>query len=131
MGQQQLMLTVMGVLLVMLLVLGGIQMFTSSAEQNNVDQTALEVLRIIDSAREHYARPKAMGGGGRSFTGFRISSALDTTENAYHTSVVTTAQYIILLSTCRVAEDAVVIAYVYPTTHNLYIDRQYRKLIGC
>ena len=124
MGQQQLLLIVLGGIIVGIAVVVGIQMFSSSAEQNNIDQTSLELLRIINKAQEYYAKPEAMGGGGKSFVGFSIRTGDDTTENAYYRITETDAQKMELSATCRIAEGVRISATVYPTSHTLKVKRK-------
>ena len=67
MGQQQLLLIVLGVIIVGIAVVVGIQMFGSSAAQANYDAVVNDLQNIGASAQAWYKKPTTMGGGGRSF----------------------------------------------------------------
>lgn len=68
MGQQQLLLIVLSVIIVGLAVAIGITMFTESAAQANFDAVTSDMIRIASNAQQWYMKPASMGGGGRSFT---------------------------------------------------------------
>jgi len=67
MGQQQLLLIVLGAIIVGLAVVVGINMFGSSAEQANIDAVRSDVLTFASSAQAFYKKPEMLGGGGNSF----------------------------------------------------------------
>ena len=130
MGQQQVMLIVLGVIIAAIAVIVGIQIFSTTAEEDNIDQTSLELLRLVDQAQEYYAKPKQMGGGARAFTGFSIPAAMDTTENAYYTILYTLSQSMSMMGTCRTAQNATVTVVVRPKSHRLTVT-QWRERPGC
>jgi len=124
MGQQQLLLIVLGVIIVGVAVVVGIQMFTDSAETANVDQVSTELLQYAVAAQQYYAKPTAMGGGGKAFTGYALSS--DTTDNATYTLAVN-AQSVVITGTCLTAlkDDgtaAKVVITVQPKTVSTTVD---------
>jgi len=73
MGQQQLLLIVVGVIIVGIAVAVGINMFTESAAQANFDAITSDMIRIASNAQQWYMKPSSMGGGGRTFTGMTFS----------------------------------------------------------
>ena len=101
MGQQQLLLIVLGVIIVGVAVVVGIQMFTDSAESANIDQVSTELLQYAVAAQQYYAKPTGMGGGGKTFTAYSLAS--DSTENASYVAVVA-AQTVTITGTCLTAE---------------------------
>jgi Tfp pilus assembly protein PilE len=103
MGQQQLLLIVLGVIIVGVAVVVGIQMFTDSAETANVDQVSTELLQYATAAQQYYAKPAAMGGGGKSFAGYALAS--DSTDNATYT-MATSAQVMTITGTCLTAKQS-------------------------
>jgi Tfp pilus assembly protein PilE len=124
MGQQQLLLIVLGVIIVGVAVVVGIQMFTDSAETANVDQVSTELLQYAVAAQQYYAKPAAMSGGGKVFTGYTLSS--DTTDNATYTLAVN-AQSVVITGTCLTAlkDDgtaAKVVITVQPKTVSTTVD---------
>lgn len=68
MGQQQLLLIVLGAVIVGIAVVVGINMFGSSAEQANIDAVRADVLTFASSAQAYYKKPTMLGGGGNDFT---------------------------------------------------------------
>ena len=118
MGQQQLLLIVLGVIIVGVAVVVGIQMFTDSAETANVDQVSTELLQYAVAAQQFYAKPTAMGGGGKTFTDYTLSS--DTTDNATYTFSAV-AGSVVITGTCLTAlqdngDPAFVVITVLPKT---------------
>lgn len=101
MGQQQLLLIVLGVIIVGVAVVVGIQMFSDSAESANIDAVSNELLNYASGAQQYYAKPAAMGGGGKDFTGYTLAS--DSTDNATYTLAVGT-ETVTITGTCLTAE---------------------------
>ena len=64
MGQQQLLLIVLGVILVGVAVVLGIQYFGVGAEEGAKDELVAHTLTIGANAQQWYKKPVAMGGGG-------------------------------------------------------------------
>jgi hypothetical protein len=72
MGQQQILLIVLSVILVGIAIAVGITMFSSQAEQNHVDMIIADLNNLSAVAYQYYLRPLSMGGGGNSFTDFDL-----------------------------------------------------------
>jgi hypothetical protein len=70
MGQQQLLLIVLGVILVGVAVVLGIQYFNTGAEQGAKDELVAHCQIVASNAQEWFKKPSSMGGGGISFVGF-------------------------------------------------------------
>ena len=70
MGQQQLLLIVLGVILVGVAVILGIQYFSVGAEEGAKDELVAHSLTIGANAQQWYKKPASMGGGGNTFAGF-------------------------------------------------------------
>lgn len=67
MGQQQLLLIILGVIIVGIAVAVGITMFTAGARDANRDQVVNDLVNLAARAQQFYRRPVAMGGGQQSF----------------------------------------------------------------
>lgn len=67
MGQQQLLLIVLSVIIVGIAVVVGINMFNEQSASANQDAMTLDLVNLGSRAQQHYRRPTAMGGGGGSF----------------------------------------------------------------
>jgi Tfp pilus assembly protein PilE len=98
MGQQQLLLIVLGVIIVGIAVVVGINVFTASSTQANRDAVIADMTNLASLAQQYYRKPTALGGGGNAFTGWSIPAQLDTTGNGNY-SVVVAAQQVTLTGT--------------------------------
>ncbi len=81
MGQQQLLLIVLGVIIVGIAVVVGINVFTASASQSNRDAVIADLTNIAAMAQQYYRKPTALGGGGNTFTGWTVPASLSPTAN--------------------------------------------------
>lgn len=81
MGQQQLLLIVLGVIIVGIAVVVGINMFTASSASANQDAVISDLTNLAAMAQQYYRKPAALGGGGNSFTGWQIPVNLRQTSN--------------------------------------------------
>jgi hypothetical protein len=70
MGQQQLLLIVLGVILVGVAVVLGIQYFAVGAEEGAKDELVAHTLTVGANAQQWFKKPVSMGGGGLTFVGF-------------------------------------------------------------
>ena len=69
MGQQQLLLIVLGTIIVGVAVVVGINMFTTVAINAERDALVQDVNNIASAAASYWRKPLALGGGGRTFAG--------------------------------------------------------------
>ena len=81
MGQQQLLLIALGVIVVGIAVVIGIQLMGSSAVQANRDALSLHLATLGAMAQKHYNNPRTFGGGGETFANFIIPPAMAETEH--------------------------------------------------
>lgn len=91
MGQQQLLLIVLGVIIVGIAIVVGINLFNANAEESAKDTVVSGATNIAAMAQQYYKKPKSMGGGGNSFAGFSIPSnlATDSAAAVNYTSALT------------------------------------------
>ncbi len=85
MGQQQLLLIVLGVIIVGVAIVGGslyFSAFSVDAKRNNIIN---ECVNLAALAHQFYRRPAEYGGGGRTFTGWKIPRELKSTANGTYT----------------------------------------------
>ncbi|MEN8194010.1 MAG: hypothetical protein ABFS12_14395 [Bacteroidota bacterium] len=68
MGQQQLLLLVLGVIIVGIAVVAGIGMFNAAAEESVKDECVAQLLAIGANAQQWYKKPVSMSGGGGAFS---------------------------------------------------------------
>jgi len=81
MGQQQLLLIVLGVIIVGIAVVVGINLFNANAEEAAKDGVVSDCTNLGAMAQQHYKKPAAMGGGGNSFVNWDVPSSLVRTAN--------------------------------------------------
>ena len=96
MGQQQLLLIVLGIIIVGLAVMAGIYLFHRSSMDSKRDNVINESINLYSIAQRYYIRPTETGGGGNSFIGWQIPPELVVTENGHYSATVAPAQIIIL-----------------------------------
>lgn len=77
MGQQQLLLIVLGVILVGVAVVLGINYFAVGAEEGAKDELVAHALTVGANAQQWFKKPAAMGGGGNTFVGFDVHFTTD------------------------------------------------------
>ena len=87
MGQQQLLLIVLGVIIVGIAVVVGINVFTASSMNSNRDAVIADLTTLAAMAQQHYRKPAAMGGGQNAFdatnggTAWTVPASLQQTAN--------------------------------------------------
>ncbi len=98
MGQQQLLLIILGVIIVGIAVAVGITMFQDNAVDQNRSAVIADLTTLAAKAQQYYAKPVTLGGGGNSFvgltadaTGLGILASTAFTNNANGTYTVKTA----------------------------------------
>jgi hypothetical protein len=69
MGQQQLLLIVLGVIVVGIAVVVGINLFNANAETSTQDSIVSQGTNIGALFQQYYKKPVSMGGGGNTFDG--------------------------------------------------------------
>ncbi|GAB4140767.1 MAG: hypothetical protein Fur0015_10830 [Ignavibacteriales bacterium] len=99
MGQQQLLLIVLGVIIVGIAVVVGINVFTAQSESSTKDAIISDCTTLGAMAQQYFRKPTAMGGGGNSFTGWTIPASLDTTANGTYTVNVDNASQVTITGT--------------------------------
>ena len=75
MGQQQLLLIILGVIVVGIAVVVGITMFQDNAISANRDALTNDLVNLGARAQQYYRRPIALSGGGGSFVGLTADAA--------------------------------------------------------
>ncbi len=120
MGQQQLLLLVLGVIIVGIAVAVGINMFSSSAVDANRNSLSSDVTHLASKAQQHFKKPTTMGGGGNDFDGFTLGS-LDQTNQNGEFRVATTAPTSASKATTAPAAATANTAIATADTDSLYI----------
>ncbi|RJP81058.1 MAG: hypothetical protein C4524_02585 [Candidatus Zixiibacteriota bacterium] len=72
MGQQQLLLLVLSVIIVGIAIVVGITMFNDQSASANLDAVCNDLTNLASRAQQYAIRPEAMGGGGGDFDNLTI-----------------------------------------------------------
>lgn len=88
MGQQQLLLIVLGVIIVGIAVLFGIILFRQNSIDQKRDQLINEGMVVANNAREYFYKPSVYGGGQYTFTGWVIPSQMISSANGSYVAIV-------------------------------------------
>ena len=99
MGQQQLLLIVLGVIIVGIAVVVGINLFNASAEEANKDGVVSDCTNLGAMAQQYFKKPLSMDGGGNSFVGWTVPTGLATTANGTYTNAAGTLTQVVITGT--------------------------------
>jgi len=80
-GQQQILLIVLAIIIVGVAIAISIQLFRSNAIEAKRDVLIEETTTLGTMALQYFKKPVELGGGGRSFTGWKIPSQMNQTVN--------------------------------------------------
>ncbi|MBI3579431.1 MAG: hypothetical protein HY276_08760 [Ignavibacteriales bacterium] len=90
MGQQQLLLIILGVIIVGIAIAVGLSLFSAQSVQSNRDAIINDLNNLAAQAYQYRIRPSSMGGGQGKYDGFTIPSKMSANENAKYAATVTT-----------------------------------------
>ncbi|MBM2839552.1 MAG: hypothetical protein HW412_80 [Bacteroidetes bacterium] len=91
MGQQQLLLIILGVIVVGIAVAVGITMFQDNAVSANRDAVTNDLVNLASRAQQYYRRPTALGGGQGDFDGLTLIKLTSKPINPNGTYALTSA----------------------------------------
>jgi len=81
MGQQNLLIVVVGIMIVAIAVTVGISLFRGNSVEAARNNLIVDLGFYAQKAREFYWKPRTQGGGDRSFTGVRLDNLAYATQN--------------------------------------------------
>ncbi len=87
MGQQQLLLIVFGMIALAVAIALGNLLFEVHSESATKDSIISESMHIGTMAQQYFNKTKEMGGGNKSFIGWKISVHLDSTSSGTYTII--------------------------------------------
>ncbi len=87
MGQQQLMLLILGVIIVGIAIVVGIYLFTATSVSSNKDAIINDMMNLGQYAYRYRLKPEPLGGGSRSYLNLNIPANLVDNDNATYTFV--------------------------------------------
>ncbi|HLE33718.1 MAG TPA: hypothetical protein VJB38_14025 [Bacteroidota bacterium] len=105
MGQQQLLLIILGVIIVGIAIAVGLTMFTAQSVGSNRDALISDLTNLAADAYQHLVRPITMGGGGGVYdaskggAGYSIPPSLISNENGSYVVATVTANDITFTAT--------------------------------
>src|SRR5512141_1018668 len=85
MGQQQLLLIILGVIIVGIAIAVGISQFGAHSTQANKDGVTSSLVNIAANAYQYKIRPTTMGGGGGKYDGYALPSKMSSDDNGSYT----------------------------------------------
>ena len=86
MGQQQLLLIILGVIIVGIAIAVGLSMFSAQSAQSAKDAIINDLNNIAANAYQFRIRPTSMGGGGGSYSNYSIPNKMKTNANGSYTA---------------------------------------------
>ena len=95
MGQQQLLLIILGIIVVGVAIAIAMTLFRANAIDRKREILVNESLNIGSIAISYYKKPQMMGGGGKTFTGWQIPTQLQSTVNGTYTAQVSADNVVI------------------------------------
>jgi len=81
MGQQQLLLIILGVIIVGIAIAVGISQFGAHSTQANKDGVTSSLVNISANGYQYKIRPTTMGGGGGSYANYTIPTKMQSDDN--------------------------------------------------
>jgi hypothetical protein len=85
-GQQQLLLIILGVIIVGIAIAVGLSMFSAQSVQSNKDAIINDLNNLAANAYQFRIRPSSMGGGNGSYTGYSVPKKMASNANATYTA---------------------------------------------
>jgi len=98
-GQQQLLMIVLAIIIVGIAIAISVQLFRSNAIESKRDLLIEETTSLASMAIQYYKKPQAMGGGGRSFAGWEIPSQMVQTFNGNFMRAVVSPGVVLITGT--------------------------------
>jgi len=97
MGQQQLLLIILGLILVAVALAVGISLFRSNAIDQKRNMLINDCIDFASLAQQYYLKPITYGGGGNSFTNWKIPTSMKSTPvGTYKITNIASDEVIIL-----------------------------------
>ena len=99
MGQQQLLLIILGLIVIAIAVALGISLFRAHAISSKRDILTNETIDMAAQAISYYKRTQEFGGGGKSFIGWQIPTQVQNTINGSYIIGDVFNDHIVLIAT--------------------------------
>ena len=99
MGQQQLLIIVLGIILVGIAIAVGISMFKAQSYDQKKNLLINQCIDLAALAQQYFLKPAEYGGGGNSYNNFSIPDELESTVNGTFQITSQSAVEIVILAT--------------------------------
>jgi hypothetical protein len=110
MGQQQLLLIILGVIIVGIAIAVGLSLFSAQSVASNKDAIINDLGNLAATAYQFRIRPTSMGGGGSSYVGFTIPSKMSSNDNGIYITTAVAAGTVSFKATSSVTATNIVTA---------------------
>ena len=115
MGQQQLLLIILGVIIVGVAIAVGISMFSGQSVSANKDAVITDLATLGADAYQFKIRPSTMGGGNGTFSGYTINAngawGSGNPNGTYTVTTATGTQLVLTATSKQVSGATVVVTY--------------------
>ncbi len=102
MGQQQLLLIILGVIIVGIAIAVGVAQFGAHSTQANKDGVTSSLVNIAANAYQFKIRPTTMGGGGGQYTNYTVPSKMAQDDNGTYALGTVSSNSIQILGTSTI-----------------------------
>ncbi|MHA2122508.1 MAG: hypothetical protein ACW990_15000 [Promethearchaeota archaeon] len=125
MGQQQILLLVLALIIVGGAIVIGMELFSSNVVLANRDSIIAELNNMAAVSLQYYKKPRMMGRGSRSFTNWKIPAGLDSTAYGRYVASPTVSVLTITATGTEIGDDGVnfvkIVATVTPANISMAI----------
>ena len=109
MGQQQLLLIILGVIIVGIAIAVGLSLFSAQSVQSNRDAIINDLNNLAAQAYQFRIRPTSMGGGQGDYTTFTIPVKMRTNENATYVATPSAASITVVATSGQNANNKITV----------------------
>jgi hypothetical protein len=109
MGQQQLLLIILGVIIVGIAIAVGLSLFSAQSVQSNRDAIINDLNNLAAQAYQFRIRPTSMGGGQGDYSTFTIPTKMQTNENATYVASPTQNTIVFTATSAQNASNTVTV----------------------
>ena len=99
MGQQQLLLIILGVIIVGIAIAVGLSLFSAQSVQSNKDAMINDLNNIAAQCYQFRIRPASMGGGQGAYTNFSLPTKMATNENGVYVPDASAPDEVVITAT--------------------------------
>jgi len=125
MGQQQVLLIVLSVILVGIAISVGFSMFSSYSYTANQDAIVLDIINLSMAAYQHKFKPLSMGGGAGTFKNFEVPSGMSENANASYNTVISEDEREITIIALSKSYDGAMITVTYDLDLNMITQEEH------